>query len=779
MSSKDPCPGKKSIHINRREVNSRTDHNASTSSVYVTNITEKKAFTCKCTIPSKYPGVCGIDIRAGYPPHAAQNLTCIQKGESGNVSCSWKKGRETHLPTTSEELWVRTLTPNGSAKVSSIPGSGSVTFSISESQALYSVWVMETNELGSVISSSLNFSLSDIVRPLPPDINEVDCSSRHCLLHWDRGPDPLLMQVQYRAVQENWITHNFTANGNRTWSIKDLEPFTLFKVRARSKLMPVSQWSEWSTVRTIRTDEEVPLKKLDIWYTEESLQSQNTSLTVLWKASISIFVSLQQELSKSEAGGRTLGYRVEVHGLQQGSTEVYTTNSSAGWPITCTRCNVTLSTYNSKGSSPPAWLTLPLQTDQLAFAPQNVVCKPPSNSSIAISWQKPATAVPVSGYVVEWYPARRWKQGLRWKRIHGDQLHTVITENIRPGESYQGAVYALYDRMTAGKANFLDVFSLELAPTQGPTPTVNVEGGRVTVTWTHLPWEHRRGCLKSYTIYLERTKDRAIQKYGPIDPSLTSYSDFSGLHPGEKYNLSMTGSTTAGEGYRGRTTVFFYPRQEDQLVFFIVLFASCTFFLFFLVVMSLCQISSVRHSVSTWCFCLTLDIPDPANSKWAKECAAIKGQVMLDCQLNLSDSSGNEEPHTLDIEEFQKPCALANPELSRTFPGGGTTDLCLLLQPNHSPSQAPPPYEGQLTCSYLKSFSHESDSSEQTQESKSTDVTVDYISSHGLLDDGSEVEADGDLNFFPYPQSPFLNPMFPCGGKLTLDAVKIDCSFLD
>uniref|UniRef100_A0A0E9WCR6 Uncharacterized protein n=1 Tax=Anguilla anguilla TaxID=7936 RepID=A0A0E9WCR6_ANGAN len=53
----------------------------------------------------------------------------------------------------------------------------------------------------------------------------------------------------------------------------------------------------------------------------------------------------------------------------------------------------------------------------------------------------------------------------------------------------------------------------------------------------------------------------------------------------------------------------------------------------------------------------------------------------------------------------------------------------------------------------------------------------------GLLADSSEVEAEndclGDMNFFPCPQSPFLEPMFQCGGKLTLDAVKIDCSFLD
>ncbi|XP_061094777.1 interleukin-12 receptor subunit beta-2 isoform X2 [Conger conger] len=773
-TSEYPCPGKKSIHINLEEVNSHI-HNDTTSSVTVTNIRENKTFTCKCTTSSKDSGICGYDIYPGYPPQAPENLTCIQKGESGSITCSWKKGRETHLWPTSQ-LWVKTVAPNGTAVVISKLGSGSVTFPVFKSQTFYSVWVTETNKLGSAVSESLNFSLNDIVKPLPPDINGVNCSSRHCILHWDSGQNPLRMQVQYRTDQGSWTTPLFIANANQTWVMQDLEPLTMYEMRARCKLMPGrGLWSEWSTVQS-RTDEEVPLKKLDIWYTEESPQSQNTDLTVLWK-----------EPSKSEAGGRILGYSLEVHDLKQGGTTLYNTNSSAGCSIACTRCNVTLFTYNSKGHSPPVHITLPLQTDQSEVAPLKVRCMPHSNSSnsIAISWQKPATARPVREYLVEWHPARNRKQGLRWKRINHDQLHTVITKDIRPGDCYKGAVYALYDNIIAGKASFLDAFSLESAPTQGPSPSVTVGDGRVTVTWTEIPLEQRGGCLKRYTIYLERAMDRTVRKYGPIDPSLTSYSALSGLHPGEKYNLSMTGSTTAGEGHRGRTCIFFFPRQEDQQVLSVIMFASCTFFLCLLLVISLWQISSVQQRVSKCCFCIMPDIPDPANSKWAKECAAIKGQLMLEYQLSLDDSiESEEEPHTMEVQEFSMPWDLVNPELSSTSPPvGGTTDLCLLLQPNHSPLQAPPLYEGQLTFSYIKSLSHESSSSEQTQETKSTDVTVDYISPQGLLADGSEVEAEedclGDLNFFPYRPSPFLEPMFPCGGKLTLDAVKIDCSFLE
>ncbi|KAJ8277930.1 hypothetical protein GJAV_G00081800 [Gymnothorax javanicus] len=773
MTRKEPCPGKKSLYINSREVNF-LDHNATTSSVHVENITDTKVFTCKCTTSPKISEVCGYDVHAGYPPQKPQNLTCIQNGESGNVTCSWEKGRETHLQT-KLKLWVKMLNLNGSAEISSILASSDcMSFAISESWALYSVWVNATNQLGSAVSSRFTFSLNDIVRPLPPSINGVDCSSRHCVLHWDRNKDPQLMQVQCRAAQRNWTTYNFTAEPNSTWSIQNLEPFTLYEVRARCKLMPErGVWSEWSSVLTKRTEEEAPLKKLDVWYKEDDPLSQSASLTVLWKA-----------LSKSEAGGRILGYRLEIHDLLQGSRRVVTTNSSAGWALACRRCNVTLTAYNSKGDSPPARMTLPLQADQPALAPERVLSMPHSDSSIAISWQRPATTRPVSGYLVEWYPAKRWKKGHWWKRIRFDRLHTIITENIRPGECYQGAVYALYANWTAGKASFLDVFSLESAPSQGPNPSVNVGGGKVVVSWTEIPPEHWRGCLRKYTIYLERARDRTIQPYGPIDPSDRSYSAFRGLYPGERYNLSMTASTRAGEGYRGRTIIFIYPRQEYQH-YYVISLAGCAFFLCFLMVLCLSQVSSVQQRLSMCCLCSMHDIPDPANSKWAKECTAVKVQVTFDYQLSLENSSqSEEEQHTVEVQECHMPWEVVNPDYRSTSPpAGSTTDLCLLLQPNHSPTEATPVYDGQLTFSYIKSFSHESDSSQQTQESKSTDVTVDYISSHGLLADSSEVEVEDDslcdLNFFPYPQSPFRESVFPSGGKLTLDAVKIDCSFLD
>lgn len=145
-------------------------------------------------------------------------------------------------------------------------------------------------------------------------------------------------------------------------------------------------------------------------------------------------------------------------------------------------------------------------------------------------------------------------------------------------------------------------------------------------------------------------------------------------------------------------------------------------------------------------------------------------------QLHLSDSSmSEEEPNTVEVEEFPQ----------EKLPEDETISTEETLHQANLQAESTP-YQRNITSSYLKSFSNESSSSDATQASRSTDNTVDYISTHGVISGGEEEEDnDGDeeheaFDFFPCPKSPFLEPLISIGGKLTLDSVRIDCSdFLD
>lgn len=183
--------------------------------------------------------------------------------------------------------------------------------------------------------------------------------------------------------------------------------------------------------------------------------------------------------------------------------------------------------------------------------------------------------------------------------------------------------------------------------------------------------------------------------------------------------------------------------------------------------------------------CFTLDVvPDPANSKWAKEytqekvskevtvhcssrCSSSEQVSIFQGKMNLqlppcNPSESREEEKLILVEELPKQSS--DDPASRTMFSRATPPTSLSCE------TAPV-----IPATYIKSFSHDSDSSDHTH--SSLDTTVDYISSHepGNFDEEDEEEKEfTDMPFIP-SHNMFTEPLV-FGGKLTLDAVKIDCS---
>ncbi|NWZ27120.1 I12R2 protein, partial [Asarcornis scutulata] len=60
----------------------------------------KHMFTCKIVCEYKKKLICGVDIMSGNPPDQPRNVSCIQYGTDGSPTCTWDKGRLTHINTT-------------------------------------------------------------------------------------------------------------------------------------------------------------------------------------------------------------------------------------------------------------------------------------------------------------------------------------------------------------------------------------------------------------------------------------------------------------------------------------------------------------------------------------------------------------------------------------------------------------------------------------------------------------------------------------------------------
>lgn len=745
------------------KLQSHKDLNSTTIYFKVSNITKNRTYSCQCKCPPPLDP-CGLDISAGYPPERPKNISCIYKvkdKERGVVFCTWNRGRDTFLRNNSV-LWVRTVPRNHTDgpvayKVSN-KGSAmlSAGFTVSSSVQLISVWVQTQNPLGSAESITTNYTLSDIAMPSAPVLGRPECSSRECIITVEQPVRTQHLEIQYRSEAHTWTSSLDSMSSVQDRSVSSLEPYTLYYFRARSKFS-TGLWSQWSANTFSWTEEEAPAEELDVWYAEPT--SDFKSLRVYWK-----------EPSMSTARGKIIEYKVRVH--SQISGLLFITNISAdarnySVPF-CVDCEVTVWACNSKGPSPPARITTrhtKVKVTQLE-PPQDVQVTA-DNHSVAISWRKRDAAPLRAVFVVEWYPEGHKLEELRWLRLGRDADYAVFT-GIKPFECYDGAVHVFYDDSSVSRTRFTGVATVESAPAAGPSVQETVEVNRVKVTWLEIPRDQRGGCITKYTIYLENGSGHRQPYSIPTTERMHIIQDLSPA----VYSLWMTASTAIGEGPAGRKVKFFI-QEETQLSALLV----CSVVAPIVVILvCLCHSSALKQRFWVYFQCLMLDVvPDPANSKWAKECTQEKGKVNFHLQLsNSSVIEEEEEPVLVDVEELPRRSShICTP-----------TDVSSQLPPRTSlnPETEPATLLYPLTT-YIKSFSHESDSSDHTQTSLDTNTTVDYISSHepGDMDEEDQEEEEEEeeefvemQGFFPSPNG-FIAPL-DFGGGLTLSAVKIDCS---
>ncbi|XP_042340081.1 interleukin-12 receptor subunit beta-2 [Plectropomus leopardus] len=732
--------------------------NSTTIYFNVVNITKNRTFSCQCKCP-RATDPCGLDISTGYLPERPKIISCIYKvkyKEGGDVFCTWNAGRDTLLKNSSV-LWVRNASRNHTDEPVPYKGSSkgtdshSASFTVSGSIQLISVWVQTQNALGSAVSVTINYTLSDIAMPSAPVLSQLKCSSRVCIVTVEQPAGTQYLEIQHGAGAQTWTSSYSGLQMSAVQVGSFLEPYRLYHFTARSKFS-TGLWSEWSASVSSWTQEEAPAKELDMWYAEPA--SDFNSLRVYWK-----------EPNISISRGKITEYKVSVYSQNSGlisfnNTSADTRNYSVPF---CVDCEVTVWACNSKGPSPPARISVhhtKVKVRQLQ-PPQDVRVTA-DKQSVTISWRKHDTAPPDSEYVVEWFPEGHKLEELRWVRLGRNDNHTVVTD-IKPFECYEGAVHVFYNGSSVSRTRFTGVATLTSVPAVVPSVQEMVEGNKVKVTWKEIPRGQRGGCVTKYTIYLDDDSEHQQTYSIPASERMHIIKDL----PPAVYSLWMTASTAAGEG-AASPNVKFFIQQETQLSPLIVSAVAAPIAI---ILVCLYHCSAVKERFWVYFQCLMLDnVPDPANSKWAKECIQEKGKMNFQVQpSNSTVTEEEEEPILADVEEVPQqnsdistPTDVSSQLQSRTTLSSGTEPATLLYP---------------LTT-YIKSFSHDSDSSGHTQTSLDTNTTVDYMSSHEPGNVDEEYQEDDEfeemLGFFP-SHNIFIQPL-EFEGKLTLNAVKIDCS---
>ncbi|XP_056895021.1 interleukin-12 receptor subunit beta-2 [Takifugu flavidus] len=728
--------------------------NSTTVYFNVANITMNKTYSCQCDCPQA-PDSCGMDIFTGYAPALPSNISCVyevQTNDSRTVLCTWDRGRDTFL-TTNSSLWVRTPsgqhTPGPVMYAVSRNGADflSASLAVSGSVQQVSVWVESKNSLGSAESVPINYTLSDIAMPSAPDLSPPTCSSQECLINVTQSVRVETLEIQYRSEADAW-TSLPDSGGQATLSlarsISSLRPYRLYHFRARARFK-TGVWSQWSADVSSWTKEEAPATEPDVWHVEADVKS----LRVYWK-----------EEDLSAARGKITQYTVSVHSPNSGLVFSATLGANAK---NCTvpfgvGCGVKVRSCTSKGCSPPAEIS----PRHKKAKPLQIAHEITDQSSVAISWRKAETAERQAGFVVEWYPEGHKLEELQWIRLGLNDSRALLT-GLDPFECYAGAVYAVYRDNAVSGTGFTGVATSQSVPAAVPLVLEKVEGSNVNVSWMQIPRGQRGGCITGYAIYLESSSgDRQVF---PVAASEKTY----GLVdlPPATYTLWMTASTSVGEGPIGpRSKVKFFIQQAPLVT---LPLAAVLISMMVLLLMCLYQSAAVKQRVRTYLQSLLPGkVPDPANSKWAKECVLQTGKMKLQLQWSMSSVTAEDDPILVEVEEL--PQQSRHPEV----PGASS-------QPP-SPSRLSPVSKPTVLLypltTYIKSFSHDSSSSNQT--SLETNATVDYISAHEPEPEDEEEEEEEEEEEFPemtgfFPSHNFFGDSLEFGGKLTLDAVKINC----
>uniref|UniRef100_A0ABI7Z8P9 Fibronectin type-III domain-containing protein n=1 Tax=Felis catus TaxID=9685 RepID=A0ABI7Z8P9_FELCA len=694
-------------------------------------------FLCKLACSkNKEFRICGAEISVGVVPEQPQNLSCIQKGEHGTVTCIWDRGRDTHLYTAytlqltgpKNFTWQRQCNDH---YCDHLDLGINLTPELPESS--YTAKVTATNSLGNASSIPSTFTFLDIVRPLPPwdiRIKCVNASVSRCILQWRDEVLVLLNRLRYRPnSSRSWTMVNAT-NAKGRQDLLDLKPFTEYEFQISSKLhLYKGSWSDWSEPFRTQTPEEEPTGTLDVWYMKQPIDYNRQQISLFWK-----------NMSVSEARGKILHYLVTLQEVAGGKVRMQNITEHTSWTWIIPRTGnwaATVSAANSKGSSPPTRINI---TD---------LCE---------------------------------------------------AGNIKPYSCYEICVCALSGDQRG--CSSIRSNSKHKAPLSGPhINAISEEKGNIVISWNEIPAQEQMGCILHYRIYWKEQYSNSQPQLCEIPYRVSPNShSIDSMQPGVTYVLWITALTAAGESPPGNKREFHLQGKANWSVF--VAPSICVA----VVIVGIFSTRYFRQKVFVllsalrpqWC---SKEIPDPANSTWAKKYPTVEEKMQLPLDRLLTDWPTPEEPEPLVISEvlhqvtpvFRHPHHPNWPDKGQEIQGHYTSEE----DTGYSASSLPPPKaliaETGLVDLYKMLGSRSPDSKPGHLAGPVTVLPVDYLPTH-------EGYLPSNIEYLPSHEAPITDPLeelkpqhislsifpssslhpltFSCDKQLTLDRLKMGCSSL-
>ncbi|KAG7487625.1 hypothetical protein MATL_G00025500 [Megalops atlanticus] len=509
------CGRRFSISLNQQPQTPLQVLSCSTVRLRLANVsTPRSELICRVSQGSLEQTVCGMVLLSGFPPEKPTGIRCFATKDSENVSCTWNKGRQTHI-LTSYSMTFQLKNGTQSFHVQSQNESVlCVPWSMFDRNGEYNVSVRAENDLGESASDVIPLSVADIVIPSTPKIIavEFDNSSLSAVMCWNiselLGPWKTKVRLrEARGDKDPWVEKQGTEESQGLLLLKGFKPLTQYEFQIQVCFAEgKSKCSEWSPSAWHMSPGTAPHRQLDVWRIFRGIQKDGTNrVTVLWKA-------LTPEDYKDVMLGHEIVYQ---EGVRNGAV-------------------------TSAGKSPPAALHI-AQTRLAAPCMRDVV--PAGEDRVFLTWdtyRHPTESV-------LFYIVQRQSHSLKmqWKKVAADHNSTHV-EGLKPGVRFNVSLYAVTS-VGASEPASKQIYSKEETPLSGPKVSVlTIEATRIWVQWEELDLDQQRGFITNYTIYMKKRRTgQQVTLAGSMSRRMWL------VDVDAAFDLHVSASNSAGEGPLG------------------------------------------------------------------------------------------------------------------------------------------------------------------------------------------------------------------------------------
>ncbi|XP_076592347.1 granulocyte colony-stimulating factor receptor [Chaetodon auriga] len=594
------------------------NESATVSEVVIPSFNHTRAFLTCCVQASPAQVAAGVEIRAGYPPEAPQNLSCQTNLTTPNtLTCSWDPGQqETHL-LTKYTLHTQIWDANESHAYElqpgvhryTIPRSGFVLFSEME------IYVKAANELGEATSVPLILEPVSAAKFDPPTILKVQAVPKKygCLkLSWGLSQHQawmhsfqLNLEVRLKTVDSSQWTEQVIPVSN----IRPTRPVDqcrllhgtqyLTQIRVRYQQSP---WSEWSSSQSGLTLESAPTGRLD-WWMKVSGEHMHKQLNIdlFWKPS-----------KQFRANSQNVSYIVSVQKLPGETGKVCTTMGNyCTFQLPRRAKKVYLSAVNAAGKSTPTEVRIFLPTARTVISDVSVI--PRDDRSLLVQWRSLVSSSPTD-YVVEWRPLLNTDLSLtQFEITNRNQTSLVITGSFEPYKPYGISVYPRF-KDGIGLPQTVNAYSRQKAPSVVPKIQIKKTWqSHIELTWDEIPLDQRNGIIQSYKVFYWNEK-------GPINVVNADPEErrvvLKDLNTVSVYKAFMMVNTFGGS-LNGSTIHFDIEPLDGVSVVMIVTASGVGLSVLIIFIVMTCLSNQRRLKGRFWPV-----VPDPANSsikRWTSE----------------------------------------------------------------------------------------------------------------------------------------------------------------